>query len=536
MSANIPQTAPADAAPARAAVIRKLQAAEETAQERLMKKHVPAWVISGAVHVGLIAAMILLFGSRTAATKPPEKVVSTSVEKEPEPPETDLTNTDAGLQSNIIATLPEQKQLAEQTVDSLQNQDIIGQPNVRENDIQGMAAAGLPALDRTFGTKGLDGMAAPGTGGDYGMTNASYVGRGGATKSRLIREGGGNDKSERAVALGLAWLAKQQRQDGSWVFDQGVKEEVIASTGMAILPFLAAGETHQSGKMYQKTVDAGLRFLIRNCPTSGPNAGKFTLTSNMYAQAIGALALCEAYGMTRDKNLLLQPAQAAINYIQKAQGPNGSWGYSAGATGDTSIVGWQIQALKAAQLSKDIIVDEKVIKRAIAFLNSVAAGSKRSAYGYADRTGAAPGTALTAVGLLCRYYIDGWGPDHPGLSEGVVGLSKNGPRYNPKVVSNLYYYYYATQVVHFYESDQWREWNDGPKQPDGTRKNGMRDWLVDSQIKTDGANLGSWDPEVGTIGASCGRLGTTALSLLTLEVYYRHLPLYKRSNTNPDVR
>jgi hypothetical protein len=538
VSENLQPPAPVEPpAAVRGAVIRRLQAAEETPQERLIKKHVPAWVISGAIHVGLIALLILLFGTRTASTKPPEKIVSTSVEREDVEAEKDLTNTDIGLQSTVIATLPEQEQLAEQTVDSLRTQDTIGQPNVQDNDTQGLLAIGLPTPDKSMsGAPGTEGSSTLGTGGDNGYANALMLGRAGATKSRLIKEGGGNEASERAVALGLAWLAQQQRQDGSWVFDIGSREEVVAATGMAILPFLAAGETHLKGKKYQKTVDAGLRFLIKQCPTRGTNAGKFTSTSNMYAQAIGTMALCEAYGMTRDKSLLLAPAQAAINYIQQAQGPNGSWGYSAGTAGDTSIVGWQIQALKAAQLSKDIVVDDRVIKKAINFLNSVSSGSRKAAYGYSDKTGAQPGTALTAVGLLCRYYIDGWGPDHPGMAEGVLGLSKNGPKFNTRQVSNLYYYYYATQVVHFFGSDQWRDWNEGPKQPDGTRRNGMRDWLIETQFKGAGANQGSWEPEAGTIGASCGRLGTTALCLLTLEVYYRHLPLYKRSQTNPELR
>src|SRR5207253_7831964 len=97
----------------------------------------------------------------------------------------------------------------------------------------------------------------------------------------------------------------------------------------------------------------------------------------MYAQAIGTLALCEAYGMTKDRGLLLAGAQAAINFIQKAQGPNGSWGYQAGAAGDTSIVGWQVQALEAAVLGKDIVVDPRVIKKAIEFLDLAEAGSRK---------------------------------------------------------------------------------------------------------------------------------------------------------------
>src|SRR5437764_216704 len=139
----------------------------------------------------------------------------------------------------------------------------------------------------------------------------------------------------------------------------------------------------------------------------------------MYAQAIATIPLCECYGMTKDK-ALKEPAQAAINFIQRAQGSNGSWGYQAGTTGDTSIVGWQIQALKAAQLTKDIVVDDKVLKRAVDFLEKVGGGSRKSTYGYTSGPGA-PGTALTAVGLLSRYYT-GWGPNDPGLAAGVRGL------------------------------------------------------------------------------------------------------------------
>jgi hypothetical protein len=304
---------------------------------------------------------------------------------------------------------------------------------------------------------------------------------------------------------------------------------------MALLPFLAAGETHIRAKKYQRTVANGLAFLLRNLPLSGPNAGKFTGAGNMYAHAIGTLALCEAYGMTKDKTLLLTPAQAAINYIVKGQGANGSWGYQAGSNGDTSIVGWQIQALKAAQLGKDIVVPANTIKKAIDFLNFVSTGSRKAVYGYAD-PGGAPGTSLTAVGLLSRYYIDGWGPDNPGMAEGVLGLMRRAPsgtskepRPRPATAPDMYYYYYATQVVHFFEGDEWKDWNEGPKQADGTRKGGMRDWLIELQIKKDGANQGSWDPEGGWIGRACGRLGTTAMCVLTLEVYYRHLPLYKRA-------
>ncbi len=430
---------------------------------------------------------------------PPDQIIVTTAEKIDEPEDKNLALTDPGLDSNLEAKLPEIDRLDKPAADV---------PGVGAGD-----PVGVPPLT---GDK-LDDPPTP---------TPSFPGRMGATKAKLIREGGGNVESEKAVARGLAWLAKQQKADGSWEYDVGKKEAKVAATGMALLAFLGAGETHTDEKgKYKDTVKKGLDWLVKNRPPAEPKATD-SASDGMYEQGIAALALCEAYGMTKDKDL--RPvAQAAINYIQKVQGPNGSWGYSPGSDGDTSIVGWQIQALQAAKLSKDLVVDDRVIKKARKFLDLVSGGSRKSMYGYADNAGAAPGTALTASGLLSRYTIDGWGPNHPGMIDGVGGLAKNPPP-GKGAVKNLYYFYYATQVMHFYEGEDWKNWNEGPKGPDGTRKGGMRDWLVGEQVKKDGEKPGSWDAEGGTFGSSCGRLGTTAVSLLTLEVYYRHLPLYKR--------
>jgi hypothetical protein len=309
------------------------------------------------------------------------------------------------------------------------------------------------------------------------------------------------------------------------VYDQGEKEYRAAATGMALLPFLAAGETHKPGKKgeerkYQKVVSNGLTALTKMCPKDGKTAGR--ISTNMYVQALATLALCEAYGMTRDADL--KPfAQAAIDFLQTAQGPNGSWSYGANANGDLSIVGWQVQALHAAKLG-GLEVNDAVIQKAVKFLNLAAGGPKKSMYGYNDSAGAAPGTSLTAVGLLCRYYLDDWQPDHAGLADGLAGLAKV-PPVGQGNVRNMYYYYYATQVMRNAGGESWTNWNEG-KLVDGARKSGLRDWLVAQQRKKDGADMGSWDPEGGWFGVSCGRLGTTAMCVLTLQVYYRSYPLY----------
>lgn len=539
--------------PEKAPVIRRLGGAADGGTDRLLTRHLPAWVASGLLNFGLIALAWLVFGFQPAPVKSSEKVLSTTVGKEAEDKVIDLENLDAGFESNLMASLPEIEKLADQTSSGLVTDDPTGVPDTILQTNNAAALPGLPAEDATGGAAGVNADALAGPGGASGDVLAGLPGRSGATKSRLLREGGGNEESERAVAEGLRWLAAQQKKDGNWEFDPpGNGEEArkrraerTTATGLALLPFLAAGSTHKNpASAYHKKVEAGLRFLVDNMNADG--SFKNQSDQYMYGHGICAMALCEAYGMTRDP-WLKGPAQKAVNFLIQSQAGNGSWGYQPRSAGDTSIVGWQVQALQAAKLAK-LQVSDKTVDSAKKFLDSVASGSQRAVYGYASKNGS-PGTSLTAVGLLCRYYIDGWGPGSPGMAVGVPGLfgtpnpgagpdeprtkrekapktraefSKNG------TVPDMYYFYYATQVVHFFEGPEWKEWNEGPRDKDGKRAGGMRDWLVGIQRKGDAAVRGSWDPDGGSIGPNCGRVGTTCLCLLTLEVYYRHLPLYKR--------
>ena len=55
--------------------------------------------------------------------------------------------------------------------------------------------------------------------------------------------------------------------------------------------------------------------------------------------------------MTHDKGLMA-PAQASINFIVAAQDPvGGGWRYQVKQAGDTSVVGWQLMALKSAHMA-----------------------------------------------------------------------------------------------------------------------------------------------------------------------------------------
>jgi len=537
------------------AVIRRVGGVEETTHDRLVNRHLPAWVVSGLVHLGIIGLAFLIFGFRSPESRQAEKIIAATVEKELDEKDKDLTLEDIGFDQHEAA-IPDIERDTDKTSVGLVTEDPVGVPEAKANDANALSAIGLPSSDlSTPGAVGETGSAMTGTGGAGGLASAEFGGRSGGTKSRLLKEGGGNDASEAAVAKGLRWLANQQKGAGYWEFDPAdpkmKTKDWATSTGLALLPFLAAGQTHKSGGKYAKTMTEGINWLKNDLNLS---TGRFNHGSPqyMYGHAISTMALCEAYGMTKDR-AILDHAQSAINYIVRAQGADGSWGYQSGATGDTSIVGWQIQALRAAQLSKGITVPDATIKKGIDFLNKVSSGSLKSAYGYAAPNGR-PGTSLTAVGLLCRYYVDGWGPNNAGLAEGTIGLfggpkadatntitktdRVRAPRTREQVKGStatpeMYYYYYATQVVHFYGGQEWQEWNEGPKDATGKRLGGMRDWLVGVQNKM-GVTDGSWNPDPGTIGSHCGRVGTTCLSLLTLEVYYRHLPLYKRNQGAAD--
>jgi hypothetical protein len=358
--------------------------------------------------------------------------------------------------------------------------------------------------------------AASGSAVDWLMASDAEVtgalrGRGDAAQEELLRRHGGTQGSQRAVDRGLRWLQAHQRRDGSWNFNHhlgpcqgmcshpGDEASTTAATGMALLPFLGRGHTHRDGE-YAEVVRRGLYYLGTRAlaTTEGANLQEGT----MYGQGLATIALCEAYVMTGDP-ALKDLAQAAIDYIVYAQdAKGGGWRYSPGEPGDTTVTGWQLMALKSGQMGR-LHVPSPSIFLVRRFLDSVQT-EYGARYGYMTPQ---PRRSTTAIGLLLRMYT-GWQRDNPGLVRGVSYLSQWGPSDN-----DLYYNYYATQVMHHFGGAAWESWNPS-----------MRDHLIATQADA-GHEAGSWyfdEPRT----RSGGRLYNTAMAVMILEVYYRYMPLY----------
>ena len=124
------------------------------------------------------------------------------------------------------------------------------------------------------------------------------------------------------------------------------------------------------------------------------------------------------------------------------------------------------------------------------------------------------GEAMTAVGVLCRIFAD---PnfEKPGNEE-MVEKSVKLMLAMPIVWNDaqpgrrdFYYWYYATYALYQVGGRDWQAWQEGIK------------LIADQQIK-EGEMKGSWDPQVDPWGAAGGRVYSTAILALLLEVYYRY--------------
>ncbi len=308
---------------------------------------------------------------------------------------------------------------------------------------------------------------------------APFSGRQELSRARLVRREGGTAISEKSVEDGLDWLVRHQRADGSWSLNfqeqcklspcpiQRTMNSDTAATGLALLPLLGAGYIHTVKSRHQDAVRRGLEWLVAHQQPDGDLFIGPPGMAYLYSHAIGTMAICEALGLSGDPSLK-QPAQLAVKFICDAQDPvGGGWRYRPGQPGDTSVFGWQLFALRSGHLA-GLKIPRTITRGCSRYLDQ-AGDQKRVIYSYMPGRSATP--TMTAEGLLSRQLL-GWPRDYPALVKGVgqisADLQSSGER-------NIYYWYYATQLLHNMKNEQWKRWNIK-----------IREGLIGLQVKEDG--------------------------------------------------
>ena len=357
--------------------------------------------------------------------------------------------------------------------------------------------------------------------GDHAPLPKAYRLRTAPDRARVVKSRGGDAETEAAVRAALDWLAKVQSRDGRWdprMHGAGWEPRIdgqdrkgagaradTAITGLALLAFLGAGHTHLEGD-YRDNVKRAMEYLLRSQNSRDGNlGGRASTFAFMYCHAMASFALCEAYAVTGDQRLEA-PVRRAVAYTLRAQDPqSGGWRYQPGDAGDTSQLGWQVMVIESAELA-GIQIPAKTKAGIRRFLASVSAGEHGGLARYQPNK--AISRAMTAEALFCHQLIGGAAraTATKEAADYLLRLPPGGQR------PNLYYWYYATLAMNEVGGDAWTRWNTSLKRA-----------LLPRQ-RRGGPLAGSWDATTRW-GAHGGRVYSTALAALSLEVYYRYSPL-----------
>jgi hypothetical protein len=355
------------------------------------------------------------------------------------------------------------------------------------------------------------------------------------------------------VERALAWLAAHQSANGGWEAagfgrwcdreeareadrpdGRGSALHDVGVTGLALAAFLGAGYTNRGRHSHAKCVSKGLRYL-KNVQDAEGCFGPRTHPRFVYDHAAAALAMIEAYGMTKSP-IFKGAAQKALDFVLECRNPNAVWRYGVKpGDNDTSVTAWMAMPLVSAHWinsearSQDkpapLRMETDAFAAVLAWLDGMTdAETGRTGYrlpgsgpdrpeGFLRAFPPERSESTTAAAVLLRTLLGESPRESAAIQAGIALLEASPPVWAPGegAVDHVYWYFGALAVFH-YGGVPWRVWNLA-----------IRDVVTSSQrTDTDPCRYeGSWDP-IGPWGREGGRVASTALMAMTLQVRYRY--------------
>jgi Squalene-hopene cyclase C-terminal domain/Prenyltransferase and squalene oxidase repeat len=308
-------------------------------------------------------------------------------------------------------------------------------------------------------------------------------------------------ETDKAIASGLAWLARNQNADGS--FGSGTYRGNIAVTSLAGLAFMSSGSSPGRGP-FGGPIDKALAYVMDNTASSGfiSVAGSAT-HGPMYSHGFGTLFLAEAYGMTHRPEIR-EKLRKAVQLIINSQNSEGGWRYQPiKHDADLSVTICQINALRAAR-NAGLYVPKDTVEACIRYVKQ--SQNPDGGFRYMLTGGPSSEFPRSAAGVVALQSAGEY--DSKEVREGISYLqhSNQGLRFGRR--NNHYFYgqYYAAQAMWIQGGNAWSEWYPT-----------VREELLKRQ-----SALGYWSDN-----SVCSEYGT-AMALIVLQIPNNYLPIFQR--------
>ena len=388
------------------------------------------------------------------------------------------------------------------------------------------------------GSGELVNLALLGIGSDGAGSNVPDAYKGRSSQKEKVRRStmfGGGEKTLDAMEKALAWLAAHQHSDGSWRFMGGHdapkpggkaaakadvadneankkaalvlhNKNVNAITAISVLAFLGAGYSETSGK-FRRNVSQAIKFLNRTIKSKI----KKPLIERGYGSALVLMALAEASIFGSSPTTKANADAISKMFLEMYEGERG-WGY-AGPGDDFSVSGWIALGLKSAKQANLPSMSDKIAKDFYKNYGKWVTSMTNPENGLgAYREGKNWGHSMSYVGMFQKQFL-GFPKQDPFLLKASEVAIKHIPQIFPEKGSlDEYQVYYGTLAAFQQQGELWKKWNLA-----------MKKILVLRQKPGDPEKLGgSWDPSAKHVGEHGGRVMSTAIYCLCLEVYFRY--------------